>query len=121
MKKRLRKKLRLAEFAEYGFFVSGTFNEMEAAELDLFFEKLIKFTEDKGIQCGGGYGSDEFEIFVNTGAAGNDNEAKRAEFIAFIEAAKKEIKEFEATELQDAFYADDCCCEDDNCDCGCHE
>lgn len=120
MKKRLRKKLKVAEFTEYGFFVSGSFNEVAVEELDIFFEKLVKFTEDAGLQCGGGYDTNEFEVFVNTGVAGCDNDAKRAEFVAFIEAAKDVIKEFEATEMLDA-YNNDSCCGDDDCDCGCHE
>ncbi len=113
MKKRLRKKLKLAEFQELGFFVAGSFNQVEDAVLDMFFERIIKFSEENNMQCGGGYNAEEFEIFVNTGLAGKDNEASRQKFIDFIAAAKEEVKEFEATELADAYYGDS------GCDCGC--
>lgn len=118
MKKRLRKKLKIAEFKELGFFVTGTFNPIEEVELDLFFQKLVEFAESKDMQCGGGYNTEEFEIFVNTGKAGDDNEALRKEFVAMVEAAKKEIKEFEATDLLDAYY-EDAEGHEDGCECGC--
>ncbi len=116
MRKRLRKKLKMAEFSEYGFFVTGSFNAIEDNDLDMFFEKLAMFAEDKGMQCGGGYTTSEFEIFVNTGCKSDDNEAKRTELVAYLEAAKAEVKEFEATELLDAYNADSCCGSSD-CDC----
>jgi len=120
MKKRLRKKLKIAEFKELGFFVTGTFNTVEESVLDLFFEKLIEFAEANGMQCGGGYNTEDFEVFVNTGkAAGTGNEEMRRKLVDFISEAKAEIKEFEATELADAYYdADGCQCHDDGC--GCH-
>ena len=114
MKKRLRKKLKLAEFQELGFFATGSFNAIEDTELDMFFERLIEFVESHDMQCGGGYNSDEFEVFVNTGLAGDDNEAGRQAFIGFLEGAKTELKEFTTTELLDAYYD-----HDEDCHCGC--
>ena len=116
MKKRLRKKLKLAEFQELGFFVAGTFNKIDDPALDMFFERIIQFAEENNMQCGGGYNAEEFEIFVNTGLAGKDNEAARQKFVDFIAAAKDEIKEFEATELADAYYGDASC----DCEGECH-
>lgn len=118
MKKRLRKKLKVAEFQELGFFAAGSFNQVEEPEVDIFFEKLINFADENNMQCGGGYDTEEFELFVNTGVKNSENEAQRAKMIAFMEEAKNVVKEFEVTELVDAYYSDDC--HDDHCDCDCH-
>jgi len=122
MKKRLRKKLKIAEFQELGFFVTGTFNPVEEAALDIFFEKLIEFAEANGMQCGGGYNTEDFEVFVNTGkSVAGANAELRQKFVDFVAAAKAEIKEFEATELMDAYYdAESGHCHDGECGCGCH-
>ena len=124
MKKRLRKKLKRSEFQELGFFVTGTFNSVEETALDTFFEKLIEFAESSGMQCGGGYNSEDFEVFVNTGRVDGANEELRQKFVEFVAAAKTEIKEFEATDLLDAYYdeesAVECGCHDGECGCGCN-
>lgn len=65
MKKRLRKKLHVAEFREFGFEVSFRLpDDLDEAGLDRFFDSFIaEAIEGHGLMCGGGCGQ-VWDVFV---------------------------------------------------------
>ena len=66
MKKRLRKKLRLAEFRQFGFEVSFSLSGHHTeAEIDQFLDSFIlDVIEPRGLLCGGG-GNQNWSFFVH--------------------------------------------------------
>ena len=102
--RRLRKKLHLEEFMEYGFNVNFELNkpvtddEIESF-LDLFLDDAIK---KNGLIYGGGFGVtfDGFVILEKNGSATNEH---RQLINSWLES-KKEIKKFQVGELVDAWH-----------------
>lgn len=102
--KRLRKKLHVGEFTEYGFNINFELNkpvtdgEIEAF-LDTFLDDLI---EKNGLIYGGGFGV-KFDGFVILEKRGSTTEEHRQLIKVWLES-KKEIKNFQIGELVNAWY-----------------
>lgn len=103
--KRLRKKLHMGEFTEYGFNVNFELNkpltdeEIEAF-LDLFLDDAI---EKNGLIYGGGFGV-TFDGFVILEKNGSAKEEHRQLINSWLKS-KKEIKKFQVGELVDAWHS----------------
>ena len=103
--RRLRKKLHLGEFTEYGFNVNFELNkpvtdeEIEAF-LDLFLDDAI---EKNGLIYGGGFGV-TFDGFVILEKNGSATEEHRQLIKSWLES-KKEIKKLQVGELVDAWHS----------------
>ena len=78
MKKRMRKKLYLGEFQEFGFEVQFRLPaELSAADLEVFFERFMaEAVERNGLMAGGGCGTD-WDIFVTLADRGSAEEKHR--------------------------------------------
>jgi uncharacterized protein YggL (DUF469 family) len=75
--KRLRKKLHLDEFQEFGFTISFTLPQnLENEALDIFFDRFIDVIEHNGLLFGGGLGL-KSEGFVTLDKRGNATEEHR--------------------------------------------
>lgn len=102
--KRLRKKLHVGEFTEYGFNINFELNkpvtdeEIEAF-LNTFLDDLI---EKNGLIYGGGFGV-KFDGFVILEKRGSTTEEHR-QLIKFWLESRKEIKKFQIGELVNAWY-----------------
>ena len=99
MKKRLRKKLRVGEFTDLVFTLSGKLNPMDEAGEDAFFDRFFDLMEDNGCCLSGTIGLEDFDLAVITGPVNTDNEARRE---AILEGLKNfpEIAEFDASVLE---------------------
>lgn len=102
--KRLRKKLHVGEFTEYGFNINFELNKPVTDEdieaiLDTFLDDLI---EKNGLIYGGGFGV-KFDGFVILEKRGSTTEEHRQLIKVWLES-KKEIKNFQIGELVNAWY-----------------
>lgn len=102
--RRLRKKLHLGEFTEYGFNVNFELNKPIRDEeievfLDLFLDEAI---EKNGLIYGGGFGV-TFDGFVILEKNGSATEEHRQLINSWLES-KKEIKKFQVGELVNAWH-----------------
>lgn len=102
--KRLRKKLHIGEFTEYGFNVNFEMNKPVTDEeiesfLDFFLEDVI---EKNGLIYGGGFGV-TFEGFIILEKPGSATEEHRQLINTWLES-KKEIKKFHTGKLVNAWH-----------------
>lgn len=102
MKKRLRKKKCVAEFAEIGFEVKATYPEMDEAKLDKFMSDVMGKIGALDMYCGGGFFPSEFDLFICTGRVNTGEAARREELLAWLNTVEG-IKVC-AGELVDANY-----------------
>lgn len=104
MKKRLRKKLRVGEFKELGFYVRFRLPEdISDDELDTVLDQFIEVAiEGNGLEFGGG-GDTEWEGFVAVNGRGSVTEDQREKVIAWLSGNPK-IVEHEVSELIDAWH-----------------
>ncbi len=86
MKKRLRKKLRVGEFREFGFEVSFRLpDDLDEAGLEAFEDSFIWQTmEAAGFMCGGGCGR-LWDIFVTRAGRGSATEEDRRNIAGWLE------------------------------------
>ena len=98
MKKRIRKKLHIGEYADYSFMLTGQLAAMDEEAEDRFFTRMLTLAEDCRCWFDGVFGDDFFDLEVITGPAHCLNEERRA---ALLDGLKeiKEITEFNAGEL----------------------
>ncbi len=81
MKKRLRKKLRLAEFQELGFRVAVTLKDaVSESDFESFLGRFLDGAiEAHGLECGGGGGPKLWDVFTQpVGHRGSATEEHRA-------------------------------------------
>ena len=84
MKKRLRKKKHLGEFAEWGRQIVITRNRKNEFDefLDAFIEEAI---EANGCYCGGGGKEDKLDVVVELGRRASDPDAILEEITAWLD------------------------------------
>lgn len=105
MKKRLRKKLHLGEFQEFGFTLNIKFTEENTNEaLDTFVESFLdEVIDPNALDFGGGGDRFDFAGFVVLAARGSVTEEQRALTVAWLEK-REDVTSFEVGELVDAWY-----------------
>lgn len=105
MKKRLRKKLHVAEFQELGFPLNIKFNEENTNDaLDAFVQDFLDDVIDPcALDFGGGGDRFDFAGFVVLAARGSVTEEHRAQAIAWLEK-REDVTSFEVGDLVDAWY-----------------
>jgi len=105
MKKRLRKKLHVGEFQEFGFNLTIKFtgeNTLDA--LDAFVETFLdEMIDPNGLDFGGGGDCLDFVGFVVLAARGSVTEEHRALTSAWLEK-NEAVTSFEVSELVDAWH-----------------
>ena len=99
MKKRLRKKLRVGEFTELSFVLTGKIAPQEEAAQEAFLENFFQAVADCGCCLNGVFSAEDFDLEVITGPVGSDNEARREELLAKLKEMT-EITEFDAGTLE---------------------
>lgn len=104
MKKRLRKKKRVGEFRELGFRVQfatpGMSSEQEEALCDRWLEEAI---ESNGLICGGAFGPEEWDGFVQLDRRGSATEEHRKAIQKWLES-QSQVKKVQVSPLVDAWY-----------------
>lgn len=86
MRRRLRKKKRLAEFIELGFLVRAKLvPALDDPCFDAFLDRWIDAIEARGLVFGGGGRRDAFEGFVTRPGRASATDADRAAVMAFCE------------------------------------
>lgn len=104
MRKRLRKKLHLGEFQEFGFEVrfrgaDDLSNDSFDSIVDAFITQAI---EASGLMCGGEGKNPEWTVFVTLNRRGSATEEHRQAVQKWLEA-QQEVKEMEVGSLIDAW------------------
>lgn len=104
MKKRLRKKTHRGEFKELGFVMTAEYEEKPDMDaLCEFADLLMDKFEELGMDVSGYFDFDDFDVLLNTGRPGTDEEARRNQAIEFVKA-QPGIRNVEAGELVDAWH-----------------
>lgn len=100
--KRLRKKLHVDEFQEFGFSISFTLPQnLDNETLDILFDRFIDVIEYYGLLFGGGIGPNS-EGFVTLDKRGNATEEHR-EFVRKWLASHPFVSDIQIGELVDAW------------------
>ena len=82
MKKRLRKKLHVGEYADMYFTMTGKFTGVEDDKADDLYTEIFQMVADCGCCLNGMISPDEFDLEVITGVIDTDNAARREALIA---------------------------------------
>jgi uncharacterized protein YggL (DUF469 family) len=108
MRKRLRKKLRLREFREYGFDVSYRLRDgFPTAEADDFLFRFLEHAiEANGLSCGGGGRPPDYEFCVTSARRGSPTEEQRAAVGAWLDG-QSEVAQHSLGEFFDAWHGPD--------------
>jgi len=116
MKKRLRKKKRVGEFAELGFRFCGVFEtELSPDKGDEFFDKLIEYVEAHDLGVGGGCGYKNFDLMTShmprkkkgRGFTSGSCTEEHREIVKKFLMSISEIEEFEIGQLVDMWHVGD--------------
>jgi len=104
MKKRLRKKKHIGEFAERGRQLIAARNTKTDAEAfqDAF---IIEAIEGNGCYCGGSLPDDKLNVIVELGKMPEEPESKFATVTAWLDT-RTDIEEWKAGPLFDLWYGD---------------
>ena len=104
MKKRLRKKKHIGEFAEWGrqLVASRNTNINADAFHDAF---IIEAIEANGCYCGGSLSDDKINVIVELGKMSENLESKFAKVTAWIDK-RSDIEEWRAGPLFDLWHGD---------------
>lgn len=104
MKRRLRKKKRLAEFTEWGRQLIVTRNTKENADAfqDAF---ILEAIEGNGCYCGGGMSEDRINVIVELGKSSDNPEERFAKIIAWLDG-RSDVQGWEASPLFDLWHGD---------------
>jgi len=102
MKKRLRKKKHLGEFAEWGRQIVITRNRKNEFDefLDAFLEEAI---ETNGCYCGGGGKEDKLDVVVELGRRASDPDAKLAKITAWLDG-RPDVQDYKIRDLFDIWH-----------------
>lgn len=104
MNKRLRKKKRVGEFRELGFRVQfetpGMSTEQEEALCDRWLEEAV---EANGLICGGAFGPEQWDGFVQLDHRGSATDEHRQAVTKWLES-QAQIKKVQVSPLIDAWY-----------------
>lgn len=104
MKKRLRKKKHIGEFAEWGRQLIATRNTKMDAEA--FYDAfIIEAIEANGCYCGGALSDDKVDLIIELGKISEDPERKFARITAWLDA-RPDIEGWRAGPLFDLWYGD---------------
>ena len=98
MKKRLRKKLHLGEFTDRLFTMTAKVTGVTDINSENFYTDLFHTVAECGCCLNGVAGTESFDLEVITGPRNTDNEARREELIARLQAHPN-IRDLKATEL----------------------
>lgn len=107
MKKRLRKKLHLAEYRALGFRVEGVLiDSLDAEGSDRMFDDWINFIEARGITCGGGMSltPPQLSMYVERFPRSCTDEDREAACTWL--RARAEVVSVDAGALEDVYYPD---------------
>ena len=104
MKKRLRKKKHLGEFAEWGRQLVITRNRKDGFDefLDAFIEEAI---ESNGCYCGGGGKEDKLDVVVELGRRSDDPAARLKRITAWLDA-RPDVQSWRMGEEFDVWHED---------------
>ncbi|RLD61709.1 MAG: hypothetical protein DRJ05_02015 [Bacteroidetes bacterium] len=107
MKKRIRKKLHLGEFQEFGFEISfNLIPNLSDKQLDAFFDEFIMDAVEKNsLFFGGGGNKQEWEGFLALNRRGSATEGHRANISKWL-ASNPKVVDFEVGKLIDAWHGD---------------
>lgn len=108
MRKRLRKKLRNAEFTQFGFSVQYSVEHGLAAPVldDLLDRFILDAVEANGLHCGGGGGPAEWDFFVCGNGRRSATDADRQRIEEWLQR-QREVTARRVGGLQDAWHDDD--------------
>lgn len=110
MKRRLGKKLHLAEFTEFAFDVLATFvPPLDRAQNEAFLDRLIDAVEERGLRFGGGVALEELGGFIAGRRPPQVTPAER-DVMADRLRAQPEVSEVEAGPLWNCW--DECSMDD---------
>lgn len=105
MKKRLRKKLHLGEFTEYGVALWVRFKPWKTQDEGLdFFDVFAEFIEQMDLLCGGALG-DVWDIFMSKKGRGSVTEQDKDKIKKWL-MNYPEVIDFSLSELQNAWHGD---------------
>jgi uncharacterized protein YggL (DUF469 family) len=105
MRKRLRKKLRLAEFTEHAFGVRYTLQAgLGTGIVDEFLDRFIEHAiEANDLRCGGGSQDQHWEFLVTAVGRGSPTETQRGTIRSWL-AAQPEVASFDLSGFIDAWH-----------------
>jgi len=105
VRKRLRKKLRLSEYTEYGCLVTMSLKkDMDEAARDAFLDHWIESAvEVNNLSCGGGGSNERWSFFVALCGRGSVTEEHRAKLSEWL-SGQREIESFTVGPLEDAWH-----------------
>ena len=87
MRRRLRKKLRVGEFREYGFELSYELRpDVTEGEADAFLDAFIEQVEANGLVCGGGGAGESWSFLVTPDGRGRTDEKDRASLGSWLQS-----------------------------------
>lgn len=104
MNKRLRKKRRRGEFAEWGRRLMITRNRKDGFDefLDAFIEQAV---EANDCYCGGGGVDDRLDVVLELGRRADEPDARFRKIVAWLDA-RPDVQQWKASELFDLWYGD---------------
>ena len=102
MKKRVRKKKRLAEFKEFG--VPVAIKRKQKSNFDAFLDEFLEQAIESNECCFGGSGNDDYlEGFIELGKATYNPEEKLRKIFEWLDA-RPDIEKYVTGDLVDAWY-----------------
>ncbi len=107
MKKRLRKKLHLGEYQEFGFKVRYRFvSDLSDEQFDNFIDTFIQESiESNGLSFGGGGDKQEWNGFVTLDRRGSATEEHKTKVSKWLES-NPEVTDFKVDGLIDSWYGE---------------
>ncbi|WP_304708958.1 50S ribosome-binding protein YggL [uncultured Rikenella sp.] len=103
MKKRLRKKFRKGEFAEFGFEVDFDYSAVaDSGNFTPFWDEFVDRIESLGLCCGGG-GAEHQSYFIDKPGRGSVSSEQRQALIDWL-TNRSDVTNVVAGELRDAWY-----------------
>jgi uncharacterized protein YggL (DUF469 family) len=107
MRRRLRKKLRLAEFKQMAFEVRYRLKPgLTASEREALLDRFVlRAIEAKDLSCGGGGGPEGWEFFVCANGRRSSTDADRERVRDWLER-QPDIRQVVVGRLQDAWHGD---------------
>lgn len=104
MKKRLRKKKHVREFAEYGRHLIVTRDRKDGFD-EFFYAFVEEAIEGSGCYCGGGGKEDKLDVIVELGARSENPDAKLKRVTAWLDA-RPDVKSCKVGQEFDLWHGD---------------